>query len=135
MCDGMGSLSEIEALAKLLTEHDQDAPKESNTSQHPGNIHGQTFPVHDCVPIKSPTGRPNTSIWTDDEVEAQESDPYRKEPRYTFLFKQTVEATDAYLGLGNKDPSSNCCEDLVLRIDLPGIQSAKGVQSTSLLCC
>lgn len=53
--------------------------------------------------------------------------------RYSFLLKQTVGTEDAYLGLGNKDPSSNCCEDLVLKVELPGIDSIKGSYAPSVL--
>jgi hypothetical protein len=47
--------------------------------------------------------------------------------RYTFLYKQAVGTADAYLGMSGKDPSSTCCEDLVVRIALPKASSAAGV--------
>lgn len=38
---------------------------------------------------------------------------------------QAVETTDAFLGMSLKDASSTCCEDIVIRIELPGTE-AKG---------
>ena len=40
--------------------------------------------------------------------------------RYEFYYKQAVETQDAFLGMGDKDPSSTQCEDIVLRVELPG---------------
>jgi hypothetical protein len=34
---------------------------------------------------------------------------------YEFVYKQAVRTQDAYLGMSGKDPSSTCCEDLVVR--------------------
>mgnify|MGYP002803967828 CR=1 FL=1 len=31
------------------------------------------------------------------------------------LFKQKVTSEDIFLGVGNKNPSTACCEDLVVR--------------------
>ncbi|GBG90599.1 hypothetical protein CBR_g50942 [Chara braunii] len=46
-----------------------------------------------------------------------------KEPEYEFVYKQAVTAYDAYFGLSEKNPSSLCCEDLVLKVKLPGTSS------------
>ena len=40
--------------------------------------------------------------------------------RYEFMYKQAVETQDVFLGMGEKDPSSAQCEDMLLRIELPG---------------
>ena len=36
------------------------------------------------------------------------------------MYKQAVETQDVFLGMGEKDPSSAQCEDMLLRIELPG---------------
>ena len=43
---------------------------------------------------------------------------------YEFIYKQAVATTDAYLGMSGKDPSSICCEELLVRVALPGARSA-----------
>ncbi len=47
-------------------------------------------------------------------------------PAHEFLYKQAVGTSDAFLGLSGKDPSSACCEELVVRIRLPEARSAGG---------
>ncbi len=44
--------------------------------------------------------------------------------RYEFMYKQAVESTDVFLGMSGKDESSTSCEDIVVRIELPGVSSA-----------
>lgn len=53
---------------------------------------------------------------------------------YEFVYKQAVESTDAFLGMMNKDPSSTCCEDLQLRVDLPKSKSLAGTATTLGKC-
>ncbi len=45
---------------------------------------------------------------------------------HEFIYKQAVASTDAFLGMSGKDPSSTCCEELVVRIELPEASSAAG---------
>ena len=45
---------------------------------------------------------------------------------FEFIYKQAVETTDAFLGMMNKDPSSTCCEDLQLRVELPHAKALSG---------
>lgn len=42
------------------------------------------------------------------------------------MYKQAVETTDMFLGMSGKNESSTSCEDMVLRIELPGVESASG---------
>jgi hypothetical protein len=46
--------------------------------------------------------------------------------RYTFLYKQAVGTQDTYLGMSHKDPSTTCCEQLVVRVDMPAANNIKG---------
>jgi hypothetical protein len=43
---------------------------------------------------------------------------------YEFMYKQAVATTDAFLGMSGKDPSSTCCEELVVCIQLPHAATA-----------
>ena len=45
------------------------------------------------------------------------------------VYKQAVGTHDAYLGMSGKDPSSACCEELVVRISLPEATSAAGTNA------
>lgn len=49
--------------------------------------------------------------------------------RYEFLYKQAVGTSDNFLGISyvHKDASSASCEDLVVRIDLPGARKRASV--------
>ena len=39
---------------------------------------------------------------------------------YDISYKQKVSTEDMFLGMGSKNPSSACCEDMIIRIELPG---------------
>ena len=80
--------------------------------------------------------RKSKNIWNLDELPTaavaveqalEDADDGRVEPDYEFLYKQAVTANDAYLGMGDKDPSTTQCEDLVLRVNLAGEESVAGV--------
>ena len=43
-----------------------------------------------------------------------EDDP-RPQPEYDMVFRQAVSAEDVYLGMGNKNPTTASCEELVVR--------------------
>lgn len=71
-------------------------------------------------------------IWSDSEVCDVLDDltgDGRVVPEYEFRYKQAVETTDMYLGLDpmGKNPTSTTCEDLVLLVTLPEVQSARGI--------
>ncbi|NXU77373.1 PIHD3 protein, partial [Oreotrochilus melanogaster] len=40
-------------------------------------------------------------------------------PRYQILFKQHLGTEDIFFGMNRKDPSTACCEDMVIKIKLP----------------
>ncbi|NXQ81472.1 PIHD3 protein, partial [Nyctibius grandis] len=63
------------------------------------------------------------AIWDTEEVpEGSEFgdtwDP-REQPEYQILFKQSVGTEDVFFGMSGKDPSTACCEDMVIKINLP----------------
>jgi len=68
------------------------------------------------------------AIWDVDELEENididdDVDDGRERPKYEFLYRQAVGTEDAYLGSNDKDPSSTCCEGMILRVELPGTPS------------
>lgn len=46
--------------------------------------------------------------------------------RFEFRYKQSVSTSDNFLGMSGKDPSSTCCEHLVVVVQLPQAKSAAG---------
>ncbi|XP_075991627.1 dynein axonemal assembly factor 6 [Anticarsia gemmatalis] len=44
----------------------------------------------------------------------------RKTPEYTMNYQQSVSAEDVYLQIGPKTPGSASCENLIVRIKMPG---------------
>jgi len=63
-------------------------------------------------------------IWAEDEVDTPhdaclKTKDDRPAPEYDILYKQSVGLEDVYLGMSDKDPSSNSCTQVVLRIKLP----------------
>lgn len=66
-----------------------------------------------------------SAIWDDEEIEAasvieQQGNDGRKRPDFEFLYKQALMVEDMYMNRGFKDSSSVCCEEVVLKIPLPG---------------
>uniref|UniRef100_A0AAQ4PEA9 Dynein axonemal assembly factor 6 n=1 Tax=Gasterosteus aculeatus aculeatus TaxID=481459 RepID=A0AAQ4PEA9_GASAC len=62
-------------------------------------------------------------IWSEEEVGegSQYDDPAdpRPPPEYEVILKQSVGTEDLFLGLNRKDPSSMCCEAMLVKIKLP----------------
>ncbi|KAJ7310327.1 hypothetical protein JRQ81_007233 [Phrynocephalus forsythii] len=67
-------------------------------------------------------------IWTPEEVpegpECEDTWEAREQPEYEILFKQQVGAEDVFLGMSRKDPSTACCEDLLIKIKLPDTKAS-----------
>jgi hypothetical protein len=47
--------------------------------------------------------------------------------RFELRYKQAVTTSDNFLGMSGKDPSSSCCEELLVVLQLPRAKSAAGV--------
>ena len=73
------------------------------------------------------TSTPSTSLGPstskDSKVETQKVDkksPHevnndpRPQPEYDMVFRQAVSAEDVYLGMGNRNPTTASCEELVV---------------------
>ncbi|CAH8505098.1 unnamed protein product, partial [Heterobilharzia americana] len=62
-------------------------------------------------------------IWDADEIPegTQYEDIYdpRPQPKYEILYRQSVSAEDVFLQLGNKNPTTACCEYMVIKVKLP----------------
>lgn len=55
--------------------------------------------------------------------------------RFEFRYKQSVTTSDNFLGISGKDPSSTCCDHLVVTVQLPHCKAAAGEQQAAQLSC
>ena len=47
-------------------------------------------------------------------------DDPRKQPFFETKYRQKVGTEDVFLGMSGVDPSSNCCQEITYKIELPG---------------
>lgn len=124
----LSSVSALQALSSLLypeEEEDLDAEQGQLPSaigaMGPGNIGPPKAKEPKVIPKSSDNESEN--IWNPEEVpEGAEHDDIwdvREIPDYEIVFQQTVGTEDIYLGLTSKDPSTACCQELVVKIKLP----------------
>ncbi len=61
-------------------------------------------------------------IFTEEDIKEKNVliEDKRPRPEYDLLYKQRVGTEDIYLGMSGKDVSSNSCDELVMKIKLPG---------------
>ncbi|XP_065832762.1 dynein axonemal assembly factor 6-like [Oscarella lobularis] len=122
----MAAAQSIEALATLLRPPDEGEDSSDNeleggpasTKMGPGSI-GPPKRTEEKTREKKSTN-PN-DIWIPDEVGSQceTSDDPRPAPEHDMVFQQSVFTEDLFLGMGNKNPSTASCENLVIKIKLP----------------
>ncbi|XP_077321338.1 dynein axonemal assembly factor 6 isoform X3 [Lithobates pipiens] len=118
--------SSIQALCDLLhspSEEEEEIESHCPSSSAfagPGDI-GFVKKIQQNIST-SETEKDGKDIWHESEVkEGAEFDDFldpREKPEYEILFKQRVRSEDIFLGLSRKDPSTACCEDMVIRIHL-----------------
>ncbi|KAM6253817.1 dynein axonemal assembly factor 6 isoform 4-T4 [Porphyrio hochstetteri] len=117
--------SSLQSLAKLLCDaqeqdDDEQVPCSSLSTMTPGSIGPVKKETTGSSQVKSEN---NKTIWNTDEVpEGSEFDDtwdLREQPEYQILFKQSVGTEDVFFGMSRKDPSTACCEDVVIKIKLP----------------
>ena len=139
--------SDIEGLASMMgVDKEEDDPHQFGSALNPGSIGGKKkeelakprakieFKVNNrdakgglkeefIDEVKAPVDRnKERDIWTDQEVNLQSLDmpDDRVEPHYEILHKQNVGTEDIFLGLSDRDPSSNCSDGILIKIVLPG---------------
>ena len=64
-------------------------------------------------------------IWNTDEVEEGAEfdtvDDPRMQPDYDIIYKQKLTSEELFLQMGNKTNATSSCEDMVVKIHLPGV--------------
>jgi hypothetical protein len=70
-------------------------------------------------------------IWDEEEVdegaEFDTSDDPRMQPEYEIVYKQKVTSEDIFLQMGSKNPSTANCEDMIVKIKLPGVNKISDI--------
>ncbi|XP_045470747.1 dynein axonemal assembly factor 6 [Harmonia axyridis] len=51
--------------------------------------------------------------------EAKPNTDWKKTPKWQFSYRQKVTSSDVFLQMGPKNPSTACCEDMIIEVYLP----------------
>ncbi|XP_006752749.1 PREDICTED: protein PIH1D3 [Myotis davidii] len=124
----ISSVSALQALSKLLYPEEEDDFESEQTkclsaigAMGPGDIGPPKTKVHKV--FSQTSDETSEAIWNPEEVPegAEHADMWdvREVPEYEIIYKQQVGTEDIFLGLTEKDSSTACCEDLVVKIKLP----------------
>ncbi|XP_017350835.1 protein PIH1D3 isoform X2 [Ictalurus punctatus] len=132
----LSSLQNLQALSDLLSlpageESDSEDCKNVNSiaKMGPGHIGAPSFaPRQDKNAVNSAYVKNTKDIWDVEEVTEGThfddlADP-RPQPEYEIILKQSVGTEDLFLGMSQKDPSSMCCESMLVRVKLPETQAS-----------
>eukprot|EP00040_Diaphanoeca_grandis_P043951 m.269570 g.269570 ORF g.269570 m.269570 type:complete len:191 (-) comp85279_c0_seq1:229-801(-) len=118
--DGLKALSNLLSGANLDADDDNELDGIGGSSaMTPGSI----GPAKKRIAQKPKTEKDNKDIWEEDEVNEDDrgiDDDPRPAPEYEMIYKQAVSSNDMYLQMSGRDPSSQWCEDIIVRIKLPG---------------
>ncbi|XP_048083393.1 protein PIH1D3 isoform X1 [Alosa alosa] len=153
--DGLSSMQTLQALSSLLSKRDEYDDEDSEIVQAsaklcPGNIGPPASSHKQSKEGSSAYAKQNSkAIWDEDEVpEVAQFDDLtdpRPEPeydcvsvfllavivtvhiRYDIILKQSVGTEDLFLGMSRKDPSSMCCEGMLVRVKLPDTKASEVV--------
>lgn len=120
------SFEDLENLKRIIApdeEEDDFITRPGGSTLTPADVTGgrkEMAPAHSKITAKVNRKEPG-KIWKDEEVNnlAQKLSDDRPEPEYEILYKQNVGTEDVFLGIGGLDPSSRCCQDLLVKIALP----------------
>ncbi|CAG5896376.1 unnamed protein product [Menidia menidia] len=124
---GVSSAQSLQCLSALLStqqeeEEDGNCENVSVCAQlGPGHIGPQPKKVKETS--SAYMKKNSKDIWSEEEVAEGAhfedlADP-RPQPEYEIILKQSVGTEDLFLGLSRKDPSSMCCEAMLVKIKLP----------------
>ncbi|XP_058053044.1 dynein axonemal assembly factor 6 [Ahaetulla prasina] len=119
------------ALAELLSSGQGESDEEDAAQgpaggrSGPGSIGPRKAGGALAAPLTPEDGK---AIWSAEEVPEGSAgdaswDP-REQPEYEIVFKQQVRAEDLFLGMSRKDPSTACCEDMLIKIKLPDTKAS-----------
>lgn len=107
---------------------DDDMPESGAASYNPGSI-GPKQTSKDTSKQSIYAKKDTKDIWDDEEVPSstmfEEDGDDRPQPEYDISYKQKVTSEDMFLGTTGKNPSSACCENLIIKISLPNTKMSE----------
>ncbi|KAM4605726.1 dynein axonemal assembly factor 6 [Polymixia lowei] len=125
---GVSSFQSLHALSALLsTQQEEDEEDCKNVAASailgPGHIGLPPKTSKDKEVSTAYVKKNSKDIWCEEEVAEgcqfdDLADP-RPQPEYEIILKQNLGTEDLFLGLSRKDPSSMCCEAMLVKIKLP----------------
>ncbi|XP_029381381.1 dynein axonemal assembly factor 6 [Echeneis naucrates] len=135
-CFGVSSFQNLQALSALLSTRQDDDDDGEETQRV--SAYAQMGPGHIGPPPKTDkevssayVKKNSKDIWSEEEVaEGSQYDDLadpRPQPEYDIILKQRVGTEDLFLGLSGKDPSSMCCESMLVKIKLPDTKATEVV--------
>lgn len=128
----LGAVTALADMLKMPEEEDDsdsdidDKPIGSTAKMGPGSIGPAAKKTNKNAEQKSKKN--SKDIWNDEEVqegaEFEVLDDPRPQPEYDIIYKQAVTSEDMFLQMGNKNPATASCEDMIVKINLPGCKVA-----------
>mmetsp|Transcript_31238 Transcript_31238/g.57123 ORF Transcript_31238/g.57123 Transcript_31238/m.57123 type:complete len:216 (+) Transcript_31238:70-717(+) len=131
LSDGLLGASQMEGLMGLLGCSRQSEEESSNAPSlqvNPASLTGKDrsqAPPNMKVAVKKQTKKDEKAIWEPEEFKAasgvvlKDEGDDRVAPKYEILHRQQVGASDTYLNIMEMDPSSDHCQELLVKIWLP----------------
>nr|XP_033505867.1 protein PIH1D3 [Epinephelus lanceolatus] len=125
-CFGVSSVQNLQALSALLStlqDNDDEDCENVPACAHLGPGHIGPPSKKDKEESAAYVRKTSKDIWSEEEVaegsQYDDLDDPRPQPEYEIILKQSVGTEDLFLGLNRKDPSSMCCEAMLVKIKLP----------------
>merc|ERR1719436_1708470 len=119
----------MDLLGVSRVEEQDERSKPSNLINPKTGGQGSQAPPNMKVAVRKAKKKDETAIWQPEEFKAasgvvvkQEECDDREIPKYEVMPRQKMGASDAYLNLGDMDPSSDRCQELLVKIWLPDTQ-------------
>merc|ERR1719499_716120 len=119
----------MELLGVQKHEEQDERSKPSNLINPKTGGQGSQAPPNMKVAVRKAKKKDDTAIWQPEEFKAasgvvvkQEEVDDRVAPKYEIMPRMRVGASDAYLNMQEMDPSSDSCQELLIKIWLPETQ-------------
>ncbi|TSY27773.1 Protein PIH1D3 [Bagarius yarrelli] len=131
----LSSLQTLQALSDLLSLPDDE---ESDAEDKNVNYIAKMGPGHigafssasrqDKNAAHSECEKNSKDIWDMEEMyegaHLEDLCDSRPQPEYEIILKQSVGTEDLFLGISQTNPSSMCCESMLVRVNLPETQAS-----------
>eukprot|EP00164_Ancoracysta_twista_P003847 GFYU01005164.1.p1 GENE.GFYU01005164.1~~GFYU01005164.1.p1 ORF type:complete len:218 (+),score=74.86 GFYU01005164.1:115-768(+) len=130
-----GAASEFSSLLQMVEEGEKfaaerekgpaGAAQKNNEDRLPNGAAKINGPGNIGPAAAAPKEKPkpkSKNIWEEDTVEdgVEDMDDGRIQPMFEIKYQQDITSQDMFLGIDGKDPSTMCCEKMVVVVEMPG---------------